>query len=221
MNGLTLAGSRHAWAAFEVPFAPWMRRRLRGPFILGDSGHFRLPAGPVLMIANHVSWWDGFLLREAQRLIRPDAPFSVVMAADQLRRHRYLRWLGAIPLEAGPMGPRRLLRSLQRRCVRTPDLMIGFFPQGRIWPSWRRPLGFAPGAAWLASRLSPITVLPVGLHVEALNQLAPAAFISLGAPMPSDIPAERMEAEVGAAVGRIHEHLDQYGEGTPDLWNGR
>jgi 1-acyl-sn-glycerol-3-phosphate acyltransferase len=209
-----------AWAAFELVFRPWMRRRLRGPYVLGEAEAVGIPAGPLLLMANHVSWWDGFLLREVHRLLRPDRPLHVVMAGPELARHGYFRHLGAVPLAPGRLGARGLLRTLEGLREREPDLVVGYFPQGRIWPSWRRPLGFRGGGAWLADRLGPATVLPVGLHVEPLNRSAPSAFIALGPPLPVPLAggAEALEAEVGRAVDRIMEVLGRHGEAAPGLW---
>jgi 1-acyl-sn-glycerol-3-phosphate acyltransferase len=211
--------SRRAWLAFELAFRPWMRRRLRGPFIMGETPAMRRVEGPLLLVANHVSWWDGFLLREVHRRVRPDAPFHVVMSAPELDRHPYFRRLGALPVGSGPMAGRGLLRVLEERRALTPNLVIGYFPQGRIWPSRRRPLAFRPGVAWLASRLAPLTLLPVGLHLEPLNRTAPAAFISVGDPV-AVRPGAPVDAEAGvaAALHRIHASLDRYGEDAPEVW---
>lgn len=216
---MTPSYSRRAWAAFELVFRPWMRRRLRGPFVVGEAAADRRLDGPLLVVANHVSWWDGFLLREVHRRVRPEAPFHVVMAETELIRHPYFRRLGALPLGSGCMAGRGLLRMLEERRTLTPDLVIAIFPQGQIWPSRRRPLAFRPGAAWLATRLAPLTLLPVGLHLEPLNRTAPAAFISVGDPV-AVRPGDPVDAEAGvaAALHRIHASLDRYGEAAPEAW---
>lgn len=94
-----------------------------------------------------------------------------------IRGAEHTRWLPDPPLAA-----RRLPRELEARRTARPDAVFGFFPQGRIWPSHRCPLGFRRGVAWLASRLAPIAVVPVGLHLEPLTRPGPAAFASVGAP---------------------------------------
>jgi 1-acyl-sn-glycerol-3-phosphate acyltransferase len=218
---LTTVSSRRVWAGFERLFQPWMRRRLSGVHIRGAPASVPLPGLPLLLVANHVSWWDGFLLREVHRRIRPGAPFYVVMAADQLRRHPLFRWLGAIPLEDGPLGPRAMLRQAERICAQG-NPVIGYFPQGRIWPSHRRPLGFLRGGEWLAENLAPVMVVPVALHLEPLNRAAPAAFVAVDRPFPvwERIPPGMLEDRVGAALGRLHGVLDTYGEAAPAHWEG-
>jgi 1-acyl-sn-glycerol-3-phosphate acyltransferase len=216
---LTTRSSRRVWAGFETLFRPWMARRLSGVHIRGVPESLPLPRLPLLLIANHVSWWDGFLLREVHRRVRPAAPFHVVMAAAQLRRHPLFRWMGAIPLDDGPLGARAMLRDTRRICTRGSPV-IGYFPQGRIWPSHRRPLGFRRGGEWLAESLAPVLVLPVALHLEPLNRSAPAAFVAVDQPFPvwDRVLPGILEERIVAALDQLHGVLDTHGERAPLHW---
>ena len=139
--------SARVWRGFELLFRPWMHRRLDGIHMRGDEAGGWLPEIPVLLVANHVSWWDGFLLREVHRRLRPDAPLHVVMTESELRRIPIFQWMGAVPLGDSRLAARALLEDLRQRIDARPDAVIGFFPQGRIWPSHRRPLGFRRGGS--------------------------------------------------------------------------
>ena len=208
------------WRGFELVFRPWMRRRLDGVHVRGVENAAWLPAMPVMLVANHVSWWDGFLLREVHRLLRPDAPLHVVMLEAELRRTPLFRGMGAVPLGPGPMAARALATDLARRLGRRPDAVVGFFPQGRIWPAHRRPLGFRRGASWLAGRLVPIAIVPVGLHLEHLTRPGAAAFVSVGSPLVvrDAIEPARIEDAVAARVDEILAFLCQHGEDSRDRW---
>lgn len=212
--------SPRVWAGFELVFRPWMRRRLDGIHVRGVADTRWLPDLPVLLVANHVSWWDGFLLREVHRELRPGAPLHVVMGEGELRRFPIFRWMGAVPLAEGRLGARALLRDLRERVSERPDALIGFFPQGRIWPSHRRPLGFRPGVAWLADRLSPLAVVPVGLHLEPLTRPGPAAFVSVGTPMVvrDSVETPRVEAMVAAEVDALLAFTRRHGEAATERW---
>jgi 1-acyl-sn-glycerol-3-phosphate acyltransferase len=211
--------SARVWAGFERVFLPWMRHRLSGVYLRGASRALPLPGLPVLLVANHVSWWDGFLLREVHRAIRPRSPFHVVMSEAQMRAHPLLRWLGAVPLGDGPLAARAMLRALEGLSADGAPV-IGYFPQGRIWPSHRRPLGFQRGVDWLAGRLSPIVVVPVGLHLEPLNRSAPAAFVAVDRPVlvPNRLESGTLEARVTRVLDSLHAFLDTHGEAAPGRW---
>jgi 1-acyl-sn-glycerol-3-phosphate acyltransferase len=212
--------SRGIWSGFELVFRPWMHRRLSGIHIRGLDRTTWLPTMPVMLVANHVSWWDGFLLREVHRRLRPDAPLHVVMLETELRRVPIFRGMGAIPLPAGPMGARTIARDLALRIERRPDAVIGYFPQGRIWPSHRRPLGFRRGGAWLAGRLAPVAVVPVGLHFEPLTLPGPAAFVSVGSPLLAREALEpgRLEGAVTGQVDEILGWVQRHGEDSVEGW---
>lgn len=209
------------WAGFELLFLPWMHHRLDGVHVRGEENTAWLPDLPLLLVANHVSWWDGFLLREVHRRIRPDAPLHVVMSGRELRRNPLFRWMGAVPLGDGPLAARQLLLDLQARRHARHDAVFGFFPQGRIWPSHRRPLGFRRGATWLATRLAPIAVVPVGLHLEPLTRPGPAAFVSVG--RPRIVRAESTVGELEDSVTRLVDDLlrwvRRHGEDAARAWS--
>lgn len=215
--------SARAWAGFELVFRPWMGRRLDGIHVRGLAGADPAAGLPILLLANHVSWWDGFLLREVHRRLRPEAPLHVVMRADELRRVPIFRWLGAVPLDSSPMAARALRNDLRSRIADRSDAVIGYFPQGRISSAHRRPLGFRRGAAWLAAGVAPVVVVPVGLHLEPLTRPGPAAFVSVGPPVVvrDAIDPARLEAMVTAEVDSVLRWTAERGEASVDGWAGR
>lgn len=212
-----------ALGAFELFFRPWMRRRL-GAIRLAGLPRELDGARPLLLVANHVSWWDGFALREAQRLLRPRAPVHFVMLEAELARHSFLQRIGAIGIDPGsPPSVARAARELEIRVRERPDSVVLFFPQGRIWPSFRRPLGFRRGVEWFARRLAPATVLPLGIHVEPLAGIAPTVWVSAAAPVrvpEGDASAEALQAAVEGELDRVLALLARHGEASPAAWPG-
>jgi 1-acyl-sn-glycerol-3-phosphate acyltransferase len=99
--------------AFELLFHPWMRRRVHAVRVAG------LPMGvaptrPLLLASNHVSWWDAFVLREVQRVLRPGAPMYTLMSEAELARLPFFRWMGVVGIENGSPGSvARALRLLE------------------------------------------------------------------------------------------------------------
>lgn len=206
---------------FEVVFLPWMRRRVRVRLAGLPDG--LSPDMPLLIVANHVSWWDGFVLREIHRRLRPAAPLRVVMTEAELRRHPVLGWIAAIPMRPGSassvLATFRRLRRLRE--VRS-DAVVLFFPQGRIWPSQRRPLGFERGVSTLARTLAPVQVLPVGLHMEPLAAVQPVIFASAGPLRRIGVgvrPDPRIvEASVQAQLDAIAAFVAEHGERAERAW---
>lgn len=227
------AGGPGVWRSFELFFHPWLRRKLHRIHIAGlpDPSSLPDPARPLVLVANHVSWFDGFLLREIQRRVRPTAVFHTVMLESELRANPILRALGGVGFDPDrPMGLRRVVRRLAELSRRADGgagggtaPVVAFFPQGRIYPSFRDPLGFQPGVRLLIRGLAPCTVLGVGMHLEPGNTVAPQAFLHAAPLRPvasgSDVPApDELDRAARDALGRIHRHLQEHGENASRAW---
>lgn len=212
--------ARAAFRVFDALFHPFMRGCIHAVRIAGLPTTLGADQ-PLLLVANHVSWWDGFGLRAVQRALRPDAPLFTLMDADQLRAHPYFRLMGAVPIDRrDPRSVARAFATLRRRTRGTPGAVLQYFPQGRIWPAYRRPLGFQRGASVLVRRLAPVTVLPVALHVEPLNHVRPTLFASVGVPIlaAEGAATRRLEEAVEAELDRLQRFLARYGEDAPRYW---
>lgn len=122
------------WALRELPDA-FLRLVLvlltHSVYRLRIVGRQRVPEeGPVLLVPNHVSFIDGFLL-----LASLDRPIRFVVDATYFHYpllEPFMRSLGAIPISAGS-GPKELLRSLRRVGEALDEgEVVCIFPEGQI-----------------------------------------------------------------------------------------
>ena len=218
--------SRPVVALFELVFRPWMRRRLSGVYIAG------LPRAvpddrPILLIANHLGWWDGFVLREVQRRIRPRAPLFITMTGENLRKFSGFRLMGSIDVgRDSPSELRRALRFFEEQRRISPDFTTVLFPQGALWPARRRPVGFRRGITTFVRILSPVTVIPVAIDYELFDRPTPGAFLSVGEPIVIDDEddvarlgsAEHLERVLTAELDTLAAFLDWHGDDAPAFW---
>ena len=184
-----------------------------------------LPAElPLLLVANHTSWWDGYFVQHVARLLRPDAEHAVIISGAELERHRYLEAVGAIGVNRSVGSIRALSRDLAVRRARLhARLVVSVFPQGRIWPSTRRPLNFHRGVMHFANALAPVAGVPGALHVEPLATRRPHAFALAGTPRvlregAGDLAA--YESAVTATLDMLHDFLATHGEDAARCWSG-
>jgi hypothetical protein len=211
-----------AMNVFEAFFRPWMKRKVAVRFAGLPSG--LAAESPLVIVANHTSWWDAFGLREIQRVLRPRAPVYTVMLERELARFPFFRRIGAVGIEPGRLSS---VRSAARRVGRLtrlrPDSTVLFFPQGRIWPSFRRPLGFASGVELFLREMPSALVMPVGLHLEALASPRPTFFLYASSPVPAiaeRASVSRLEESVTTALDEVAGHLLRCGEESARLWPG-
>ena len=211
-----------ALAAFELFKQPWQRRRLNAIRITG------LPRGlrgdvPLVLAGNHVSFWDTFTLREVHRMLRPRAPVYTLAKEEELRRVPFFRLTGAFGVDPGDRGSvLAAVRFLRDRARERSDATLIFFPQGRLWPPHRRPLGFLRGIEAFVRPVAPCIVLPIAIHHEPGTAPTPTVYVSAGAPIhvERDLDHTALECAVEAEIDGILDFLALHGEDAERHWPG-
>lgn len=169
------------------------------------------PRGGALLVANHVSYADAFLLGAAlQRPVRYlmhrsffESPLVGALA----------RWVGAIPVASGDSAEEReRALSAAADSLRAGDL-VGIFAEGRITRTGSL-LGFRRGLESIA-RSAGAPIVPVALDevwgsvfsfaggralAHLPRRLPYRVGLSFGAPLSSDTPSHRVRDELQALL---------------------
>lgn len=177
------------------------------------------PALPVLIYANHTSWYDGFLLMRLQQELRPKSVLSFPMAEREwVARSRVSSLLGAIPI-AGTIGKTRQAFALfeSHRRLFGNRFALFYFPQGRIWPTTRADLSFKRGLEILLPRLSPIQYFPVAIQFELLRGPRPQFFLTLGKVEVTPKTTLMLEQSLESLILSTRSELDNLGEAFSEL----
>ena len=203
---------------FDPLFRRWMASRLR-VHVAGLSQD-PAPDQPLVYCANHLSWWDGFLVRQLHQQIRPGAPFRAVMLDRELQSRGILKALGGLGIEPGSLASgRRLLRTVK---ALPRDAGVAFFPQGRLRPQDPRPLGFRSGISRVIRALSPAVVLPIGIRLLPGKDHRVDAFVSVGTALPalaSDSPnTGQLERAVTRELEAIRAFVERFEEDAAQMW---
>lgn len=156
-----------------------LARDFRGVWLTGGAW----PEGdaPLLLYANHSSWWDGFAL---WRLARAHGFTGYcIMEERNLKRWPFLRRLGAFSIRRG--DARSSLETLRyaARLLKQPRTAVAVFPQGVLDPHASPPYLLDRGVEVLA-RLSGATCLPVAIRPMFLEAEKPDLLLELGEPHP-------------------------------------
>ena len=137
---------------------------------------------PMIICANHSSWWDGYVAAVVKRHLGVEG--YLMMEESQLRRYFFFSWIGCFSVDRH--HPRAAMQSIQYAAhllKERPGRMVWLFPQGEIAPNDRRPLVFFRGAAHLAKLSAPALLYPLATRIEYLAEQRPDLFISLGKPL--------------------------------------
>jgi 1-acyl-sn-glycerol-3-phosphate acyltransferase len=175
---------------------------VRGLDVLTRAGQ----DGPVLVVANHTSWWDPLVVVHLFWRIVPLEAYAM-MDARNLRALPFFRKVGAfgVDLQDAADGARAIRYACKR--LDKPGRLVWIFAQGREVPITVRPLGFRPGAAEIARLARRAIVLPCALRYEMGSRPDPVLYLSFGEPV--SLPAEQgrctnvLEAAVTAELERI------------------
>jgi 1-acyl-sn-glycerol-3-phosphate acyltransferase len=163
---------------------------------------------------THVSWWDvlvGYWL--ARRVLGIDS--YAPMDEAQLRRYRILVRLGIYSIDRGSRAGLRAFVRYTTGLLR-PGRAVWLTPQGAIRSSRRRPLGFQDGVGHLARRVAPVTVVPVAVVYEFLEEPRPEVFVRVGPPRQLSAATERadtltrqLEADLARELDALQDAVDR------------
>lgn len=162
---------------FAWYFRRLARRHFAGVHWATSDDPARWDDTPILVIANHSTWWDGPLAYLLTAHL--GRTFHVAMEARHLARHPYFGLIGAHPLRRTTTAARYAdLEWLGTTLA--PGAMLWVFPQGERRPALERPASLERGAAHLALTRAPVRVVPVGIRLAHLSEQLPDAFLRAG-----------------------------------------
>lgn len=180
------------------------RARLR---IAGDDP--RAAGMPLVAVANHPSWWDGYLALLLSR--RLGLRRYLMMEAAQLRRYGFFAWAGCFGIDRDdPRDVARALAYASRLLTRDDNALLWMFPQAEIVPAAVRPVAVHGGAAHIVRRATgeaPVVgVLPVAWQLVFRGEQHPEVFIRTGAIARFD---RATSGDASAVSGRIRDVLTE------------
>lgn len=182
---LTARRSRWFEKLFRVYNRNLLRRRFDGLRVAGLNLLRERQAGvPLVLYANHSSWWDGLVAFEIGMSCRLKQ--YAMMEERQLREYALFRRLGAFSVirEDARAAKRSIdyAAGLLSRTQNSATPALWIFPQGDTRANDLRPLKFYRGAAHIALRLPRVTLLPVAMRYEHRDAFRPEIFVRIGAP---------------------------------------
>jgi 1-acyl-sn-glycerol-3-phosphate acyltransferase len=139
-------------------------------------------AGPLIVYANHSSWWDPMVSVLVAEMLLPGRKHYAPMDAAALKRYPILAKIGIFPVEmATARGAAQFLRTSQ--AILASGGVVWITPQGRFVDSRKRPLGFKPGLGALVARTPGAVVVPMAIEYTFWDERLPETLLRFGEPM--------------------------------------
>lgn len=133
---------------------------------------------PVLVIANHFSWWDGFwMMYMNMKLFR--RKFYFMMLEEQLRKHMYFNKTGGYSVKR---GSRTVIETIDYTVdlLKEKNNMVLIFPQGRIESNYRNNIVFEQGTVRIVSAVnSSVQIIFAVNLIEYYSHARPSVYICL------------------------------------------
>jgi 1-acyl-sn-glycerol-3-phosphate acyltransferase len=198
---------------------PFIRRKFKKTFenvrLLGEARLLeRLAEGPLVIAANHVTFWDALLLIFLDE--RWGGGGHALMDAVNLAELPFFGRVGAIPIHRGhPKKGLQDLKSSLRLLQRAGDYVV-IFPQGHERPLVR-PLSYHEGVAWLA-KSGGVPIVPVAVRYDFGLTERPFVHAAIGEPLQhsAELLAQLEEATLGLS-GLVDEELIRINRGLSGL----
>jgi 1-acyl-sn-glycerol-3-phosphate acyltransferase len=131
---------------------------------------------PVLLIANHFSWWDGFIGHYLSFKYFKKK-FHVMMLREQLIKRMFLNKAGAFSVEKSTRSVVESLHYSAEILSREGNLLM-MFPQGSIESLYHRDFLFEKGVEKILEKCDPIPEIVFNVNlVDYFPNPSPTLFI--------------------------------------------
>ncbi|MCM3490553.1 lysophospholipid acyltransferase family protein [Alkalihalophilus marmarensis] len=142
------------------------------------KGTFPKTDRPLLLIANHSSWWDGLVSFYLSNECLRHESFAM-MSEEGMKSYSFFRKIGTFSVN--PSDSRSLLDSLNyARTKLTTKQALWFFPQGAEQHLEKRPLEFKSGVGYLLKDKKDVLVVPLTYYYTFRHEQKPELYIHVG-----------------------------------------
>jgi len=117
------------------------------------KGEFEERGLPVLLISNHVSWWDGFWAEYLNLKVFKRKYFYFMMLEEQLAKNRFLNFTGGFSIRKKSKSIIETLNYTAELLADNRNLVL-IFPQGEIQSLYNDSIEFSKGLEFILKKIS-------------------------------------------------------------------
>lgn len=171
------------WRWFTWYARRYVARRFNAVRVHRATPAPRCDGRPMVIYANHPSWWDPMLAIVTASIRYPDRKHYAPIDAAMLERYGFFKHLGFFGVaQDSAQGARTFLRTGER-ILDQPDACLWVTAQGRFADVRQRPVDLRPGVAHLARRAPQAAFVPAAIEYPFWSEKLPEALVRFGEPM--------------------------------------
>lgn len=139
-------------------------------------GEFESKKLPLLVVSNHISWWDGFWIEYLNlKIFKKKLHF--MMLENQLKRYWYFNYCGGYSIKP---NSKSIIESLNYTCelLKSSNNLVLMFPQGEIFSIYQNKILFKKGIEKIIKKIqNPIQTILVTNMIDYFSNPKPTLFI--------------------------------------------
>jgi 1-acyl-sn-glycerol-3-phosphate acyltransferase len=168
-----------------------MKRNFHDVYLNGDYHEKNLP---VMLICNHLSWWDGFwaMYLNIKLLHRK---FHFMMLEEQLKKYMFFNKSGGYSVKK---GSRSIIETLDYTAQLLTDKknMVLLFPQGEIQSLYTRTIHFEKGIGHILKKVkNEVQIIFLVNLIDYFSRSKPGLYMYFNEFAGNDVTAENLQKE--------------------------
>jgi 1-acyl-sn-glycerol-3-phosphate acyltransferase len=174
--------SRRAIGLFSI-YLRWYIRRHFHSLRVANAGRIPPQAEPLILFANHASWWDPLTAMILGQTLLPEREHYAPMETTSLERYGIFKPMGFFPVDGtAARGASQLLRA-GHEVLSRPGSVLWITPESEFNDVRKRPVIFQPGLGALMSRSGRLTCVPIAIEYTFWNERLPEILVNVGEPL--------------------------------------
>ena len=131
---------------------------------------------PLVIIANQISWWDGFwVVYFRQKVVQKK--FYFMMLEEELKKNIFLKYAGGYSINK---RSRSIVETLNytEEILQKSDSMVLMFPQGRIESIYNETFQFEKGISTILKKSPACRIIMIANFVDYFSNVKPTLYIN-------------------------------------------
>tara|TARA_R110002049_G_scaffold72490_1_gene187003 strand:- start:116126 stop:116920 length:795 start_codon:yes stop_codon:yes gene_type:complete len=141
-----------------------------------------IDASPVIVYANHPSWWDPLVSHFLNRVLFSPRQFYAPIDAEALQKYRVFGKLGFYGVKMSTTHGAASFLKQSRRILDHPQTAIWMTPEGKFADPRDHSTTLMPGLSHLSSRMENGHIIPLALEYVFWDERLPVCLTKLGQP---------------------------------------